>query len=80
MNFIDCDIKAIPIATLKKALITKDTNGDAAIRVVIGEDTGDPYFDCDLKSLTEEQILRKLIVLDGNGKPALNLAAFPVAP
>lgn len=78
MDYLNCDIKSIPVETLKRALITKDSSGNAAIRVVIGVDSGDDFLDCDVKSLTEEQIFRKLITVDTNGKPALNLAAFPV--
>jgi len=80
MDFLNCDIKSIPVATLKRALITKDTNGDAALRVVMNVDSGNSLLDCDIKSLTEEQLFRKVIILDGNGKPAINLAAFPVVP
>jgi len=79
-EYIDCDIKNIPIEVLAVALVTTDTNGDAAIRVVFNEDTGNDLLDCDLKAMSFEQIIRKVVVLDTNGKPALNLASFPVAP
>jgi len=80
MEFINCDLKAIPLDVLVRGVLTKDTNGDTAIRVVNNEDSGVDLIDCDLKNLTLEQVLRKAIILDGNGKPAINLASLPVAP
>ena len=76
-EYLDCDIKNIPLESLVRALITEDTNGDAALRIVNNVDTGNDFLNCDLKNLSIEQILRKVIILDGNGKPAINLAEFP---
>jgi hypothetical protein len=77
MEFLNCDIKAIPLDVLMRGLLTIDTNGDVALRVVNNVDSGDNLLDCDLKNLTLEQALRKAIIIDGNGKPAINLATAP---
>jgi len=76
MEFINCDIKAIPLEVLVRGLLTIDTNGDVALRVVNNTDSGVDLLDCDLKNLSLEQILRKAIIVDGGGKPAINLASL----
>lgn len=80
MSGITCDTKDMTDEQLVRNLVTKDEDGNAAIRVVNSVDSGDSFFDCDVKNLGFSQILRQVVVLDGNGKLAINLAAFPVAP
>lgn len=74
---MECEDKNKSLFELFKDLLTLDTNGDAAIRVVVGEDTGVSFIDCEKKSYTDDEISKSLITQDCNGKPALNLAAFP---
>ena len=76
MEFVNCDIKAIPLEVLMRGLLTVDTNGDTALRVVNNTDSGVDLLDCDTKNLSLEQMLRKAIIVDGNGKPAINLASL----
>ncbi|MCA9497131.1 MAG: hypothetical protein KC589_09370 [Nanoarchaeota archaeon] len=77
MSGITCDTKEMSVEQIARNLVAKDTNGNAAIRVVNSVDSGDSYFDCDVKNVTMEQLFRAITTVDGNGKLALNLAMLP---
>ena len=75
-EFLNCDTNTISLDVLVRGLLTVDTNGDVALRVVNNTDSGVDFLDCDLKNLSLEQVLRKAIIIDGGGKPAINLASL----
>lgn len=73
-DYITCSIKDMTPDQLSAALLTKNTQGEMAIRVVFVDGCALDAIDCSNNILTKEQTSALSIGISSCGKPALRLA------
>lgn len=74
-DFITCDTNSLSDEQLMAALITKNTDGEWALRTMFVDACEDDAIDCNSGVVTLKDITRKVIGIDPIcGKPAIRLA------
>lgn len=77
---LDCTNNYLSTEDLLKALVTKDSDGNLALRIVEVEGCEEDGLGCDVSHLGFEDLLRLCIGVSECGKPAIRLAKPPVTP
>lgn len=76
---ITCENSHLSPEELLKSLITKDVDGNLAIRVISVEGCEEDGVTCDTNHLSLADLLIQCIGTSECGKPAIRLATAPVA-
>ena len=77
-NFLDCTNNSITLEQALAACMTKTSNGDKAVRIMVVDACANDAVDCSNSALTVDQLLKSAIGLASCGKPALRLGIKPV--